>query len=369
MKKHFLRDGDGRRMWESITYEEKYLSAMIQMAKENFGENDIADEKFIRNQYFANPAGDALIALAYDREKEQIAGQYVVCPMRFLVNGEPIICANSLNTLTKKEYRRQGIFTGLAETTYQKEAKMGHLFCYGAPNPNSYPGFVGRLSFQELGRIPLYLRPLYPSAMVKDFLHSEVLSILAKPFDFCFKAHLDEQNDQVNIVHITEENLPIVDALWANIRGKYQVMNIRDADYINFRYLHMPQREYFPYVALYQDEAVAFAVGRITEVSGMRCGMLVDYVFKSGFQNEGEELLRFMLNIFRLHGASIAGSLMLAHAEESIVLKRCGFFRCPEKLEPQPFPLILKLFDKAWKNQGICSLENWFFTMGDYDAV
>ena len=49
--------------------------------------------------------------------------------------------------------------------------------------------------------------------------------------------------------------------------------------------------------------------------------------------------------------------------------KKLGFFRCPKKLEPQPFPLILRLFDPSLEDKGIYDVKNWFFTMGDYDVI
>ena len=119
-------------MWKSVWFSYAKLHEIIAMTQRQYGpDNDIANEDFLRYQYFKNPAGDALIDLAVDVQDGALAGQYVVWPMRFLIHGQLRQSSNSLNTLTGKKYRGQGIFTGLAEETYRREEELGHAFCYG----------------------------------------------------------------------------------------------------------------------------------------------------------------------------------------------------------------------------------------------
>ena len=101
----------------------------------------------------------------------------------------------------------------------------------------------------------------------------------------------------------------------------------------------------------------------------MQCAMLADFLFADGHATAAEVLLRKLLRDMQQQGASLAGCLMFGHTQESAVLKKLGFFRCPKKLEPQPFPLILRLFDPSLEDKGIFDVKNWFFTMGDYDVI
>lgn len=356
-------------MWNHKFFSIDDFPAILAMTREQYGpENDISNLDFLQHQYFENPGGDALIDLAVDAENGALAGQYVVWPMWFSIFGEPRQCTNSLNTLTGKRYRGKGIFIGLAEEIYHRETEYGHAFCYGMPNPNSYPGFMKRLGFKELGRMPLMLRPLKPSHMVQEFLHSEALAVLAKSADPFFEVKGDQKHD-VTVLTVTKEHLELVDRFWDAVKGKYPVMNIRNGVFIRFRYLDMPRRTYFPYLALENGEPVCFAVGRIMEVAGMQCAMLADFLFVDGHAAAAEALLRKLLHDMQRQDASLAGCLMFGHTQESAVLKKLGFFRCPKKLEPQPFPLILRLFDPSLEDKGIYDVKNWFFTMGDYDVI
>lgn len=356
-------------MWDHKTFSSDDFPAILTMTREQYGpENDISNREFLQHQYFENPAGDALIDLAVDAENGRLAGQHSVWPMRYLVFGKDMVCGHSLNVLTNQAYRGQGVFSSLAEATFKQQQKLRHAFCYGTPNPNSYPGFIKKLGFKELGRMPLMLRPLKPSHMVREFLHSGALAVLAKLGDPFFRVSGDQKHD-VAVLPVTKEHLELVDRFWDAVQGKYPVMNIRDGAFVRFRYLDMPRRTYFPYLALENGEPVCFAVGRIMEVAGMQCAMLADFLFADGHAAAAEELLRKLLRNMQQQGASLAGCLMFGHTQESAVLKKLGFFRCPKRLEPQPFPLILRLFDPSLEDKGIYDVKNWFFTMGDYDVI
>ena len=61
--------------------------------------------------------------------------------------------------------------------------------------------------------------------------------------------------------------------------------------------------------------------------------------------------------------------MILANAEETKVLKKCGFYHIPDKILPQPTPLILRVLDEKSDKKKLSDINNWFFTTGDYDVV
>ncbi len=355
-------------MWKAIGYSPEHFIEMVQMAQEQYGiKNDIAQEDFLQHQYLKNPAGDALINLAVNLETDELAGQYIVLPMRHMINGQMTKVVCSLNTLTRQAYRGQGIFTQLAEMTYKQANDMGYAFCYGMPNQNSYPGFVKKLAFKEVDAVPLMLRPLSPSQMAAEYLKNSVLNTVLKPANCFFR--LSERKSDLQFCPVTEQNLGLMDEFWKTVCGKYNIMNVRDRAYIKFRYLEMPRRTYYPYVAMYGGKPVCFVIGRIMKVAGMQCAMLADFLFQDGFEEVAEALIRHILVQLKSLGASLAGCLMLEHTQEYKVLKKLGFIRCPRKLEPQPFPLLVRRFDESIAESELVNSQNWFFTMGDYDVI
>jgi len=370
-------------MWKAVKYLPDNLAETIDMTQEYYGESWISDPTFLKWQYETNPAGPATIQLARDVETNQLAGQYVVIPMRFKANAEIIVGTLSLNTLTRQIYSGQGIFTGLAKAVYEDSAKQGSKFCYGFPNPNSYPGFTKKLGFTDLGNVPLLLRPLNTKAMVRKRFGS-LLASFALPFHFYYKVK-DRSDDHYEVYRLTSFNVSDVDAFWAKVQDKYPIMGIRDADYLRWRYFDIPLRDYQIYGVRQKSSStlLGYIVGRCTEVEAMSSGMIVDFLVDPSHPAAGSVLVNRILRNFVANNMELAGSLMLPHTEESRILKAQGFFTCPKALEPQPFPVVYRRFTPPLGEQAVkaevnetddfsdsfLKLNHWFLTMGDYDVI
>lgn len=355
-------------MWKDIVYDRRYFDEMNAMTAENYGEDEItANPEFVEYEYFKNPAGDAIIELALDEEKNVLAGQYLVSPKFIYSKGETLKVILSLNTLTRKEYRGQKIFTGLAEITYDRASKEGYRFVYGAPNPNSHPGFLKKLNFKDLGYMALYLKPMNCKQMIKEKTGSRFLGAIASVGDLFFKT---QKSDDSHIVKITDENVKLMDEFWDDIRDKYPVIGVRNAEYIFYRYLDVPIREYHPFFYIKDEKVIAYGVGRVLEIAGMTSGMIADFLYINGYENEAKELLNHLMNVMKKEkGACLAGCLIQNAAEEAGILKKNGFMRCPEKLLPQPTPIIYRKLDPEYDDAIVKDWRNWFFTAGDYDVI
>lgn len=96
--------------------------------------------------YAENPVGTAIGFDAFD--DENLAGHYVCIPATIRINGKPEKALLSLNTATRPAYQGKGLFTKLAEMTYQAAADQNFAGIYGVANANSTPGFTKKLGFQ-----------------------------------------------------------------------------------------------------------------------------------------------------------------------------------------------------------------------------
>lgn len=358
------------RQWESVTVNREdsdLIQKMAEMAELHYGaKDDIAHAEYLAHEYFHDPAGDALIEIAWDREKNRAAGQYIAIPIRVRIRGVDSSCLMSVNTLTREEYRGQGIFTGLAAAVYERAAAKGYRLAYGMPNQHSYPGFVKALSFEDRGAVPLYLRPLRPSNLVRSYLKWNWAAALASPFDPVFRM---KEPGAVSVEKLTPENLELADAFWKSVRDEYPVMICRDSTYIRYRYLDIPRRKYQCFYAVEEGRPVAFAGGRVMEVANLQCGMTADFLFLSGHEDAAWAVLRKLMFSLQQEGADMIGCMTPPGSKETRLLRRHGFFKCPKAMEPQPFRFILRILQSDDQAEDIKELKNWFFTMGDYDVV
>ncbi len=356
-------------MWEIIDYSPEYFDKMIDMTIEYYGkDNDIANGEFIQHEYFSNDSGDAVIKLAYDFDNDVLAGQYIVIPTKIKVGAESVVTTLSLNTLTRDQYRGQGVFTALADAVYETCIQRGYGFCYGAPNPNSHPGFIKKLQFRDIGVIPLFLKIINPSQLVREKMKSNVLSFFAKPFGLFFKPCIDKNQD-ITIEEIVNDNVICFDDLWNKLKDKYSVLGIRDSKYIKWRYLEIPIRDYKIFIARQESIVLGYVICRITDVAGMRCGMIVDFMFENKNEAVGKKLLCSAEEYFDKEKVGLMGCLMQSHFEEAKIIKKAGFFKCPKFMEPQPFPIIYRRFNSFNGEHCMSDFDNWFFTMGDYDVI
>ena len=266
-------------MWKCIDYSNNYFVPMLEMIQENYGdEQSISHGDYLQHWYFSNPHGNPIIKLAVDEENKQLAGQYVIAPRKYCFFGGYLNCVLSLDTLTRKSYRGQGIFTGLAKDAFKCAEEQGFSFCYGAPNPNSHPGFIRKLEFVDLFQMPLYVKPLRISRIVSERSNKFFGAI-------CFPLNLLSIVRKIvdqNIVELTNQNVDLMDSFWNSVKDKYNILGIRDSEYISFRYLNVPTREYFPYAYLVDGKPVAFIVSRIREVAKITTGMIADFIFIQG---------------------------------------------------------------------------------------
>ncbi len=358
------------RQWEPVTVgreDSDMIQKMAELANSHYGEkDDTSHAEYLAHEYFNNPAGDALIEVAWDGEKNRAAGQYIAIPIRVRIKGTDSDCLMSVNTLTREDYRGQGIFTGLAAAVYARAQAKGYRLAYGMPNQNSYPGFVRKLSFEDRGAVPLYLRPLRPSNLVRSYLKWNVAAKLASPFDCLLQM---KEPGAASVERLTLDNLELADIFWKSVRDAYPVMICRDSSYIRYRYLDIPRRKYQCFYAVEGGAPVAFAGGRVMEVSNLQCGMVADFLFLPGHEDAAWTALRRLIVSLQAEGADMMGCMVPPASKEARLIRRHGFFRCPKFMEPQPFLFILRILQADGRAEEVRELKNWFFTMGDYDVV
>lgn len=357
-------------MWEAIEItDEEYLPKLAELATEHYGEgNDTANLSYLKHEYFGNPSGRAILYIAYDKDTRLAAGQIATIPVELKIGADSHKCLLAVNALTRKAYRAQGVFRTLASKVCEKADKDNFATAFAMPNQYSYPGFLKYLGFSDIGRVPLYVRPIMPSRLVKSFLHSNLLSACARIFDILFKI----KNEHADCVLYDFKTCvdQYSDEFWDVIKDKADVMVVRKKDYLKWRYIDMPCRDYLGYYALSDGVPVAVAVGRNMEVSGINCAMIADFLFADGHEAAGMAALNQLLKDLQDRGAELAGCMVPRGSEEHKVLRKMKFFKCPVFLEPQPFKMIQRQFDLSDDSISVSSdLSNWFFTLGDYDVV
>lgn len=349
---------------EDLTRDKVWAIAKLQ--ESHYGEeDDTANASYLDYECFQNPDGPTFGQIAWNEEKQEAAGGYELTSVRVKLGQATEVCFHSANSLTRASYRGQGVYVAMVSRAFEQASNTKRFMVYGFPNLNSYP-ILTKMGMEDLGAVPLFLRPLKPSGMVRSYLKSSVLATLARSFDKPFRPRNKESAD---VVPLTDDNLELADQFWTAVQDKYPIMLVRDHQRLQYRFLDIPRRKYTCLFALNYGSPVAYASGRIMEVAGIHCAMVSDFLYLDGYEEDAKDLLRSLLFSLQAQGADMAGCMMLPHTQEAHTLKKLGFFICPKFMEPQPFRFCLHTFHNQTNGPDIKNLKNWFFTMGDYDVV
>lgn len=365
------------RQWTIHRYEGGDESGLLKLLALEYSGSDITELRFFHWQYEQNPAGRALIGMAQDRESGEVVGQFWLLPMRVQVLDQ--ICMGSVivNGLVHPSYRRQGIVSNLGKSVYANCPRRGIDFTYSMPSPASYHVDTIVLKNRELGQIPLLIRPLDWGALVAYRFGQKWPEHLARAGQRVF-ARLSERRGlarhraghSLRIDEVTRFDSTF-DAFWAKVRQKYPVAVVRDAAWLNWRYKDVPTRDYRALAAYDGQSLVGYAVTRCSTFEGVRTGLIVDLLVEPTQQGEqaAQALVAEATSFFIQEGMHLAGCLMLPTSQEFRALRRQGYWVCPKRLEPQPFPFSVHIHSDKVPISILQDLRCWHFTMGDYDVV
>jgi hypothetical protein len=331
--------------------------------------SDVTTRAYFDWLYRRNPAGEGIVWYAATGDPDTpSAGHYAVVPLRVAVHREPVTASLALNTLTHPRYRRQRVFTTLAEHVFTACRAKDIAFTYAFPNPRSFPGFRGPLGFTALGRLPLLLAPLR-GGEVPDGVRGRLLGLAARgAYSLSAVVRAWGRGPRCS-VRDEAPNSDAWDALWAGVCGKYPVMGIRDGRHVVWRYGACPTRRYRLYTARGPRGVLGFVATRVDEVLGLRAGFVVDLLVLPGEMGgvAAASLLDAALAEFTEAHAAVAVALVPRHTEEYMWLRRAAFFACPRAFEPQPFDVVLRCHAAAPAVPE--DIGEWLLTMGDYDVV
>ncbi|MEI6440478.1 MAG: GNAT family N-acetyltransferase [Alphaproteobacteria bacterium] len=117
-------------------------------------------------RYGANPLGQVVGTDAF--VGDDLAAHYATCPAPISVEGRRVKALLSLNTATHPDHQGRGLFTKLAEATFEAAGSAGYDLVFGVANANSTPGFIKRLGFQLVAPLAAGILCRLPSDLPGD---------------------------------------------------------------------------------------------------------------------------------------------------------------------------------------------------------
>ena len=285
-------------------------------------------EEYWRWRFLRNPAAPDAPVIHLMWDGPTLAGHYAVSPVRMSIGGATVLGALSMTTMTHPDYRGRGIFTQLAESVYAELTAAGYALVYGFPNEASHFGFVRQLGWSDVYQIPL-------------------LSTSIRPV----KADGDEQR----IDRVSDEDAMLFSAGVDGSRARV----LREAAYLNWRYVDQPGRDYALFVS--RGTSAGAAVCKIYRSdAGAQCD-----VTEMAAENTATVLvlLRGIGEFAKENGADRINAWADWSSDTFAPLERFGF----QHKAPITWFGFRALADGSLQDR-LAALRSWHLSMGDSDV-
>jgi predicted acetyltransferase len=288
-------------------------------------------------RFVENPFGRGIIKLLFDKGK--LIGHYAIIPMKVKVSDGVIDAAFSMTTMTHPDYRGRGIFPLLGEETYQEANRKGIKFVFGFPNQNSYDGFVKKLNWLGFGTMNVWQRDFERQS---SFIHTQDESV----------QEIDEFDDTVN-------------SLWAEVEKNYTIIVPRTRDFLNWRFVRIPDVSYTKYVYKDGEDKIS--------------GYIILKIHRSESETKGHIIDMLSIPDERVVNALLRRTYSF-FIEREILDASCWFPEkcfCADMLRKDGFSIArmertffgVRIFDKTDMSlKFVKDFPNWYLTMGDSDV-
>jgi GNAT superfamily N-acetyltransferase len=282
-------------------------------------------------EFERNPVGDLNVLLAI--HAGEVVGISCHNTFRMRLGADEAVVSFPLNVLTREDFRGRGIFTTLERANEEHAARIGAPLMLSFPNAASTPIFLDRLGWTRLEAPRLLLRPLLPAVAGRARLAQGLRLELTDRF-----------GDWANASWVARDEHPAREF-------------VRDADYLNWRFVDRPGGRYRLQVLRREDEAVGFAVDGETVKRGRRLHFVAAMALAPGYESAAPALRSAVAR-----GARARATLDLEQPSQSVAaLLRHGYVRVPKRLN-----MIAKALDSTyggdWLTRG-----PWAFRLGDLD--
>ena len=279
-----------------------------------------------------NPSGKHMIKLMWDGD--HLIGHYAVSPIKMNVNGQEILTAHSLTTMTHPEYGGRGIFKALSSELYHElEEEKDCKAIWGFPNNNSHYGFVKSLCWINLAVI-------HTMGIKASQISTNEGSGQCKSFNSFSRHHVHFIN-----IHVQKNSTVFID---------------KSLHYLNWRYVSKPAVDYRKY-EIRKDGSMEGII--VTKVYPSLLPNLFDLNIVECFLENYESLHEYINTIMKEYGLSFDRVTIWKNLfdPDHLLIEKNGFV-----------PVLPQTYLGARVHHSMSaefsSYKNWNISMGDSDV-
>ncbi len=310
--------------WKVRVYKEGDEEGIVKLTKLAFGWGDLKKWNW---RYKENPAGMGKILVADDGG--EIVGHGALVPVKMKVGTEIVTAYVSADSVTHPGYRRQGIFEALDTEKRVEAAKDVNYISYRFPNKLAYPGAI-KAGWFEVCRLKTFVKPLNLENALKTYFSNKFLQKFFAGIGKVIVFLLYRTKRPPKVAGLTVKRISAFDnrtnELWSRVSNDHDITVVRDKDYLNWKYVEMPDADFVIYGAEKDGQICGYIVLKCTkEPQGFSMGHISELISPLGEVEVIHNLISKAIEYFREEKVDLIYYEMKAEKTYYTVLKKCGF--------------------------------------------
>lgn len=329
-------------------------------------------------EYKSNPRGYVAAVATFD---DQIVGHMGLVPVNMKVGNHIVRGAQAVDLAVHPNFRRQGMFLELGRILMRKATEEKVPISYGFPNEPAYCGHL-KYGWFQVSEVPILVKFLKRSTVLK-FLPLRLYSSLRRQkgsflhfsrytlnwyanFLLSIRSHRRSrkqmsENSQIRKISFFDDR---INDLWNTVSKGYAILVVRNAEYLNWRYMKNPSGNYEVFLAEKNDTIRGYVILTTKMTRYEKAGCIADIFAES--KSTTQSLIRTAIEYFNDKKVDfILGWTMKASLCYSI-LRENGFVhnyfpKWMRLIARVNLSKLLELYKSAQKN--------WYVTMGDSDGI
>ncbi|MCU7904536.1 MAG: hypothetical protein KZQ76_01555 [Candidatus Thiodiazotropha sp. (ex Epidulcina cf. delphinae)] len=313
-------------------------------------------------KYIVNPDGKADVWLTHVDSEEVPVGALSVFPRKISVLGQDLLGGILGDYSLSEEHRTLGPALSLQKNIIESFSGLKYNFLYTIPNDKSRL-VMKRAGYALIGHNLWLTKPVKTISFVQQRVSNGVLAkIISYPLDILLKIK-SKQLIRYTPKGCEFEKLTFFDKrfdfFWEKTKSQFPVIENRESEYMNWRFINNPSRQYNILALTTSDrkEILAYIVSYDRE----NRTYIADFLFTEPGKNMSNILREFT---FCLKKEIEAVSLVYFGSAKIVdLLRRHNFLLTNDKA-----PLLGYMGDQAVLAETIRDRENWHFIENDEDV-
>jgi len=318
--------------------------------------------EFLENPATANLTKPILVVAETDGE---IIGHASVVPVFLKYKNNTFLVALGADASVRPAFRELKLLVDMVEYAKRVAMQEGAILQFGFPT-YYYPVVKRLLRYEDLCSLPIFFRRLnWRLALQRRFprLPTACIQSVARLSNRCYRMLLALKHSARESAVVVRE-IPYfdhrIDSLWDKAQERYEIMLVRNQQFLNWRYAYKPEDPHTILIAEQGNDLLGYIVLNVKRLQDATVGFIMDFLALEASIDAllGKAALQYLLS----QEVDYALCRVLREDPVSATLRRYGFWERPEF---PPMHGVYHLFSTEVDEQCLRDPQNWHLTYGD----